>query len=294
MRQPAQRLPHVTPALLARITVVMRIVQALSPRLAARLAFWMFLRPQRRELALSDSPFMAMARLHVIRTAGDRVQVYEWGAGTRTALIVHGWGSRAARFAPLAAVLAERGWRVLALDAPGHGLSPGRSSSLPQFMAAMDAVVRSLGPVHALIGHSLGALAIACARSGTAPEWFGALQKVVLISMPSGAPFLVQAFHGMFGIKPATASRLQELFRRRFGSDPAFFMASPDAALTRLPALVVHDRGDDIVPFAHGQELLPAFPNARLLTTEGLGHSALTRDPGTMQAISDFLDEVNP
>jgi pimeloyl-ACP methyl ester carboxylesterase len=294
MRQSAQRLPHVTPALLARVSAVIRILQALSPRLAARLAFWMFLKPQRRALAQSDSAFMAGARLHGIRVGDDRVQVYEWGAGTRTVLIVHGWGSRAARFAPLAAMLVERGWRVLALDAPGHGLSPGRSSSLPQFMAAMDAVVKSVGPVHALIGHSLGALAIVCARSGSTPDWFGALQKVVLVSMPSGAPFLVQAFHGMFGIKPATANHLQELFRRRFGSDPAFFIAAPDAAISRLPTLVVHDREDDIVPFAHGQALLPAFRNARLLTTQGLGHSALTRDTGTMLAISDFLNEGVP
>lgn len=270
---------------------MIRLLQVLSPRLAARVAFWMFLKPQRRELAQSDAAFMATARLHLIPSAADQVQVYEWGTGSRTVLIAHGWGSRASRFAPLAAALVARGWRVLALDAPGHGLSPGRSSSLPQFMAALDAVATTLGPVHALIGHSLGALAIVCARSGMAPAWFSSLRKVVLISMPSGAPFLVEAFHGMFGIRPATASQLQELFRRRFGTGPAFFVAKPDSAISELPTLVVHDRGDDVVPFAHGEELLPALRNARLLTTEGLGHSALTRDAATMIAIGEFLDE---
>jgi pimeloyl-ACP methyl ester carboxylesterase len=234
---------------------------------------------------------MATARLHMIPSGADRVQVYEWGSGSRTVLIAHGWGSRAARFAPLAEVLVARGWRVLALDAPGHGLSPGRSSSLPQFMAALDAVATTLGPVQALIGHSLGALAIVCARTGSAPAWFSSLRKVVLISMPSGAPFLVEAFHGMFGIQPATAHRLQHLFRRRFGSNPEFFIAAPGAATGQLATLVVHDRGDDIVPFTHGEELLPAIGNARLLTTEGLGHSALTRDAATMLAIGEFLDE---
>lgn len=294
MRQSAQRLPHVTPAFLARVGAVIRLLQALSPRLAARVAFWMFLKPQRRELAQSDTAFMATARLHVIQSTADRVQVYEWGTEKRTVLIVHGWGSRAARFAPLAASLVERGWRVLAMDAPGHGLSPGRSSSLPQFMAALDAVVAALGPVHALVGHSLGALAIVCARSGDAPAWFSSLQKVVLISMPSGAPFLVEAFHGMFGINPDTARHLHELFRRHFATDPAFFVAAPTAPISQLPTLVVHDRGDDIVPFAHGEELLPALRNARLLTTQDLGHSALTRDPPTMLAIGQFLDEVVP
>jgi pimeloyl-ACP methyl ester carboxylesterase len=294
MTQPAQRLPHVTQASLARIHALLRVLQRWSPRLAARAAFCLFLKPQRRDLAQSDIAFMAAARVHRVRVGADQVRVYEWGSGSRTALIAHGWGSRASRFAPLASVLVARGWRVLAWDAPGHGLSPGHRSSLPQFMAALDAAASQLGPVQAVIGHSLGALAIVCARPDKAPAWFGALQKVVLISMPSGAPFLIQAFHGMFGIGAATDRYFQARFRRRFGTEPAFFTARPDDALRRLPVLVVHDRADDIVPFAHGESALSTLGNARLLATEGLGHSALTRDTATIQSIGEFLDEAVP
>ncbi|MEO8315291.1 MAG: alpha/beta fold hydrolase [Pseudomonadota bacterium] len=263
----------------------------MSPRLAARVAFWLFLRPPRRELAQTDAAFVATARLHLIPVNADRVQVYEWGSGTRTVLIVHGWGSRASRFAPLAAALAARGWRVLAFDAPGHGLSRGRSSSLPQFMAALDAVATGFGPVQALIGHSLGALAIVCARAARSPAWFGSLRKIVLISPPSGAPFLIESFHRMFSIGTATAHHVLGAFGRRFGTGPGFFVATPDVALQKLPLLVVHDRSDDIVPFGHGEKLLPALADAKLLATAGLGHSALTRDPATIIAMAEFLDE---
>jgi pimeloyl-ACP methyl ester carboxylesterase len=292
MRQPAQRLPHVTPAQLATVGTLLQFLQRMSPRLAARAAFWLFLRTQRRELARSDTAFVATAKLHRIVSGADHVQVYEWGTAGRTALIVHGWGSRAARFAPLAAALVARGWRVLAVDAPGHGISPGRSSSLPQFIAAMDAVAARLGPVHALIGHSLGALAVVSARADGAPAWFGALQKVVLISTPSGAPFLIHTFHRMFGIGEAASAHMQGYFRQRFGTDPGFFTARPDVAISRLPALLLHDRNDDIVPFAHSEELLPLLANARLHATQGLGHSALTRDAATIQGIAGFLEEV--
>jgi len=146
--------------------------------------------------------------------------------------------------------------------------------------------------VQALIGHSLGALAIVCARPHKAPAWFGALQKVVLISVPSGAPFLIQAFHRMFGIGAATDRYFQACFRRRFGTEPASFTARPDDALRRLPVLVVHDREDDIVPFEHGEAVLTTLGNARLLATEGLGHSALTRDSATIHSIGEFLDRT--
>ncbi len=291
MTPPAQRLPHLTPAGLARVVALLRLLQGFSPRLAARVAFWLFLRPQRRAIAQSDGAFMATATRHLVHAGADQVHVYEWGSATRTVLIAHGWGSRAARFAPLAAALVACGWRVLAFDAPAHGLSPGRSSSLPQFMAALDAVATQFGPVHALVGHSLGALAIVCARSGNAPAWFSDLQKVVLLSMPSGAPFLIRAFYRMFDIGPATDGHLQGYFRRRFGTEPAFFTAKPDAAIQQLRTLVIHDHDDDIVPFAHGEGLLSMLDNARLLATEGLGHSALTRDTATIQAIAGFLDE---
>jgi pimeloyl-ACP methyl ester carboxylesterase/ribosomal protein S18 acetylase RimI-like enzyme len=265
-----------------------RLLQALSPRLAARAAFFLFLRPARRELQPEDDAVLATARSQQVRAGADSVQVYEWGTGPRTVLIMHGWGSRAARFAPMAAALAERGWRVLAIDAPAHGLSPGRSSSLPQFMQSVDAVVTQLGPVQALIGHSLGALAIASQREQDRPAWFRSLQKIVLISTPAGAPFLVDSFLRMLGIREPTARLLLARFQQRFGSGPDLFTARLDSL--HLPTLLVHDQGDDIVPFAHSLQLLPQLADRRLLATTGLGHSALTRDAATIRAIAEFLD----
>lgn len=289
MAQPAQRLPHVSPARIARLRFLFRFLETLSPRLAARLGFTLFLKPMRRELQANDAQFMAGAKLHLLPAGADQVQVYEWGTGNRTVLIAHGWGSRASRFAPMARALVERGWRVLTFDAPGHGLSPGGSSSLPQFMRALDAVATQLGPVQAVIGHSLGGLAIACKRQPPLPAWFASLQKVVLISMPDGAAFLIDSFLKMLGIGAATTRHMHARFSERFGS-PASYAATTQSPL-HLATLIVHDRGDDIVPFAHSEQLLPRLGAGKMLTTDTLGHSALTRDGATIGAIADFLDE---
>jgi pimeloyl-ACP methyl ester carboxylesterase len=122
----------------------------------------LFLTPVRRKLNPADEAEMYRARHHFLRCAsGDPIHVYEWGEGPRTALILHGWGSHAARFTTMVRALTDRGWRVLAPDAPGHGESHGSTSSLPQFIGALDAVIEQLGPVQALVGHSMGSLAIA-------------------------------------------------------------------------------------------------------------------------------------
>jgi pimeloyl-ACP methyl ester carboxylesterase len=209
------------------------------------------------------------------------VRVYEWGKGARTAVILHGWGSRASRFVPMARSLVEQGWRVLAIDAPGHGLSPGNNSSLPRFVTALAAVIARHGPAQALIGHSLGALAICL----SVPQQ----ERIVLISMPSGARFLLGGFLDAFQINDDTRQRLLALFKSRFHATVDDYSSLTIANQITTSVLVIHDQDDDIVPVAHSETLVAAMKAAKLHVTHGLGHSALTRDVETIKAVHAFL-----
>jgi len=268
------------------------VLQALSPRLAARMALRLFLTPVRRKLNPADEAEMYRARHHFLRCAnGDPIHVYEWGEGTRTVLILHGWGSHAARFTTMVRALTDRGWRVLALDAPGHGESHGSTSSLPQFIGALDAVLEQLGPVHALIGHSMGSLAIAMRLSDARRPAPDSIRRAALISTPSGVPFLVESFERLFGIGEAARKHALRLFEQRFGSPPERYLALAKGARIDLPVLLVHDEDDDVVPCEHSRQLLARLPGARLFTSHGLGHSGMLRDPATLAAIADFLEQ---
>jgi pimeloyl-ACP methyl ester carboxylesterase len=283
-------MPHVSPERLRQLRRVFAVLQAISPRLAARLAFALFLTPVRRKLDASDAPWLATARHHVVVAGTDRVHVYEWGTGPRTVVILHGWGSHAARFAPLAQSLVTRGWRVLAIDAPGHGRSPGRRSSLPQFMRALDQVIQALGPVQALIGHSLGALAAVNWLGQPAAPGRAAIRHLVLISGPSGVPFLLDNFVAMLDLNATTARHLLARFTDRFHQRPESWSASAFAANIRVPVLLLHDRDDDVIPFAQSEQLLAALPNASLHVTQALGHSGLLRDAATIAEICKELE----
>lgn len=265
-------------------------LQAVSPALAARVAFHMFLRTFRRPLLPEDRAALGRATRHRLMAGPDPMTVYEWGAGERTVIILHGWGSGAARFTRLAEALQAQGWRVLVPDAPGHGASPGRSSSLPQFIVGLDAIAAHFGPPRALIGHSLGALGIAHRHAAGAPDWARQLESVVLISMPSGAPFLLDVFVTALGIRAPAQRRLVGLFERRFAAGVEAFTALPAALGIGARLLVVHDTGDDIVPYSHSESLLRDIPGATIFTTRELGHSALTRDAATIGEIVRFLD----
>lgn len=286
---PTPRVPHIAPHHLKKVRRLFALLQAISPALAARVAFRMFLRTVRKPLEDGDRAVLDRARRHRVMAGRDAVTVHEWGSGPRTVVILHGWGSGAARFTRLAEALQARGWRVLVPDAPGHGASPGRSSSLPKFIAALDAIVAQFGPPQALIGHSLGALGIAYRHAAGLPDWARHLESVVLISMPSGAPFLVEVFVNALGLREPARRHLTGLFEKRFAARVEAFTALPAARHIGARLLVVHDIGDDIVPHAHSSAVLPHVPAAKMLTTRDLGHSALTRDAATIEAIADFL-----
>ncbi len=83
------------------------------------------------------------------------------GAGERTAVLVHGLMSDHRAWHRVSAELEADGYRVVAVDLAGHGVSPRSRRYSPRAWA--DDVAESLapvldGPVDLLVGHSLGAL----------------------------------------------------------------------------------------------------------------------------------------
>ncbi|WP_149791166.1 alpha/beta fold hydrolase [Mesorhizobium sp. NFR06] len=82
----------------------------------------------------------------------------EYGAGPKTIVLLHGFGSCHAIWRDVAASLGP-GMRVLAYDLPGHGHSlecEGTGGAKPAAGAILaDLAARRLGKVH-LVGHSMG------------------------------------------------------------------------------------------------------------------------------------------
>lgn len=58
-----------------------------------------------------------------------------------------------------------------------------------------------------------------------------------------------------------------------------------------LPLLVVHDRDDDEVAWSDGAAIARAWPAAELVTTRGLGHRRILRDPAVVARVTAFLAE---
>ncbi|WP_314223173.1 alpha/beta fold hydrolase [Streptomyces zaehneri] len=96
-----------------------------------------------------------------------RLHTQEWGTGERVAVLVHGIMSDHRTWHELVPVLTGRGYRVLAVDLRGHGVS-ARGEYEPRLFAEDLLETLPHAPEVAL-GHSLGALALALAVAELQP-----------------------------------------------------------------------------------------------------------------------------
>jgi len=278
--------PGVTPALQRRLRQIFAVLQWLSVPLAGRLAFRLFLTPQRREIDAEDLPIVAQARKVSLHSGADEFIVWHWGDRGPWVVLLHGWGSHAARFGSFIAPLRAAGFSVIGIDAPAHGSSPGRLSDLPRFRDCLAAVLRTHAPVHAVVGHSLGGGAVLTVLAEIAEHH---PKKICLFGVPPDMAYILESFAMMLALNEPTRADLHARFTAHFGRPAAAISTAAAAPSVRIPVLVVHDEDDNVAPFAQGAALASAIPHATLWRTQGLGHSGALRDADTIKRVVEFL-----
>jgi pimeloyl-ACP methyl ester carboxylesterase len=260
-----------------------RTVGSVAPNVAARWAETIFCSPPRHEPRPGEEAFLATGRRLTVRSQGQDLAVWVWGQGP-VVILAHGWGGRAGRLTALAGGLMQNGFRVVLFDAPAHGKSMGRLASLPQFSRALRDVGDALGPVHGLIGHSLGGAAVSLAmRDGLAAR------RAVLIAPPADVFLFTHAFAEHLRLPPRVRRVMRENLESRLQIRWEELHIPTLARRMNSPALIVHDVDDPDVPYGHGEEIARAWPAAELVTTKGLGHRSILRDPEVVRRTIDFL-----
>lgn len=256
------------------------------PGIAGRWAYRLWFATRRFPEPPRELHWREQARTDRIAWRDTPLARYTWGRPDAPAvLLIHGWNGRGTQLGSFAAPLADAGFRAVACDAPGHGRSPGRSTNIFEYAEAIQVLAQSSGPIAGAIAHSFGMPATARALQQGLH-----LPRLVAIAAPADAEFLLRRFAHLLDIPDTAIAAMRTRIERNFGMD-IFARLSTEAMLTgrSLPGLIVHDRGDRDVPVSHAERLQRAWPEARLLLTEGLGHRRILRDPAVIAAAIDLL-----
>lgn len=137
-----------------------------------------------------------------------------------------------------------------------------------------------------VIAHLFGAAAtLWMLRQKDAPR----IPAVALISGPADVVSQLHAFASVLALPERTVAALFAAFRRRFGLAVEEVVLTGGEAQPRSPALIVHDRGDQRIPFEHAERIAASWPGATLMATTDLGHNRIVRDAGVCEAVTQFL-----
>lgn len=278
------------PALYTLLGRSLRTVAVLSPQIAGRLALRaFFVTTPRSPVRETDAITHHAADRTRLRVRGRDLAVYEWGSGDRTVLLIHGWRGRASQFAPLVRELVSEGHHVVSFDAPAHGASPGGPTDIRDWVAAAELLERLHGPFHAIVGHSLGALAaLTVARTSLQTP-----RVAVVSGVGSPDPFITE-FAREFRLNAATTAQVEARFHARLGEDRDSVSTRYDAVAHPLPPgtelLVVHDRGDRRMPDLDARRLHAAHDGrSGMLHTSGFGHSRVLSSDVALDALTAFV-----
>lgn len=262
-----------------------------------------------------------LARYELVLPSGREVGVNLCGEGVPL-VVIHGFGGEGILYAQTLARLVRSGFKVITIDAPGHG----RSGAVPlwsgfdRYTSLVSETLDHLGVERAiLVGHSMGGRVV----SELAAAEPGRVIAVVLIDAIVGevwdrmvdlfraAPPLYAAFGlglladtastlPLFGnpqqalklarlLTPTSAGHLLRPWRLAGPVLTILRAPSSDAVLARigehgLPVFVIHGDSDVLVPLRNARAAA-ARTSGTLVTVHGARHSWLLSDPETFPAL---------
>ncbi len=260
------------------------VIELFLPFVAKRLAIKAFFFPYRYKLPEKEIRLANKAKSDAVILNNLQLRTYEWGDGP-TVLVMHGWSSRTTQFIYFVDALVLAGFRVIGVDAPGHGYSEGSRSDVLQFGESILALVKQKGEIDYILGHSMGGSALVYAIGKGLKA-----KKMGLIATPTVADDILEISRVRMNASVKTRDGLRKEIVKRYNRDLDNFTAAKMAEGLEMPAtLLIYDKNDDDVPAYHGKVVQKAIPGSELIYTENLGHTRILKDPKTIELILNWF-----
>ena len=264
----------------------LRVLSRTAPRVATRIAADLFMKPRRFRTPPREQALLEGAEAIELRAGEDTtIKAWRWGKGPAV-ILAHGWEGRGSQMASFVAPIVAGGRSVVTFDAPGHGNSDGNRSSLPHFAWALRSVASALADnaPDAIVAHSLDCTATTLAlREGLVAR------RVVFISPPLDPTDYTNRFGDILGLEAEIVDRMRMRIEERFLRKWSDYSLAGTARTMTAPLLVIHDRDDQDTFWSEGAALTEAWPGARMISTEGLGHRRILRDAEVIEATAKFI-----
>jgi pimeloyl-ACP methyl ester carboxylesterase len=270
------------------IRTKIKLLSLLSSRRAAEEAFRLFSTPLKQKKTTKPAAFNLAEQLY-LKLYGLKVKGYRWNKNKREkVLILHGFSSSAYKFSHYVAPLIEKGYQVIAFDAPAHGSSEGKTINALEYCKLVEVIIKAYGPINGFIAHSFGGIALSLALEKTPHD---ENTKIVFIAPATETTSAIDAAFKMLDIENKNVrAAFEKIIKEKSGHPSKWFSIKRAMQHITASTLWIHDEEDDITPLSDAlkvQEL--NLPNVQFYITKGLGHRRIYRDKTVKNQVIDFL-----
>lgn len=237
---------------------------------ASKLALKLFSKPRAGQLTPHINSFLETATTKTtLHYNSLPIQTYHWEGTKETVLLAHGWESNSGRWRHKIQKLHKEGYNVIALDGPAHGGSGSDTFNAILYSEFINIVCEEFKPT-SFIGHSVGAMALVVFLK---KQTYANGKKLVLLGAPSGFKGIMKRYKEMMGYSQNVSEGIDTYIELKFGHPPNYFSTADFAKDIDIKGLLIHDKTDRIIPYQDALDIDAQFKNAKLISTEGLGHS---------------------
>jgi len=265
-----------------------KFLQYLSPQLATKFAFKLFMTPFRFKRPIREDKMYqeAVKKQVLIPELKKKIQVYKYGKSDKKVLLIHGWAGRGTQLFKIAESFLERGYETISFDATGHGESDAKTSAMPEFVTSMFVLEKNFGPFDFAIGHSLGGMALLNAvKQGLQ------VKKIAIVGSGNSIIGICNQFINRLGLKPKISILLKKRMDAVLGYDSEMLSAYVAAKSVKIPTLVMHDTQDDDVPVSCAHDIRQNLVDSELKITDGLGHRRILTDAEVITTMISFFEK---
>jgi pimeloyl-ACP methyl ester carboxylesterase len=264
-----------------------KVLSSLSKTRAAAKAFELFCTPQYRNTKKLPRIFETAEQL-IFQFNNNQIHGYRWNKeADKKLLILHGYESTIINFDRYIKPLVQKGYCVLAFDAPAHGRSSGKTINALLYSQFIDYINIHYGPVKNYIAHSLGGLALSLALERSEHnETF----KVVFIAPATETTTAANSLFQILKLDNRVRLEFDKIIEKKGGHPPEWFSVSRAAKNIKANVLWFQDKEDEMTPFSDVTPIIERnYRNFEFVITNGLGHRRIYRDSKVNKMIIDFF-----
>lgn len=274
------------PLSILALRIYFNSIGKLFPSKTASYLIKLFSTPRSRVIREKEIEVLKKAKKERLKFEGEELAIYEWGQGSKYALLCHGWESNAGCLGAFVPLLIEKGYKVIAFDGPAHGSSEGKQATLISFTNVAKQVVKKYGLPEIAMGHSLGAnvIMLLCYEEKIT------IDKCVLISPVNRIRSVFDGFKAIFKIPENIYQIMIEKISKRANyrlDDLLFEKIVSKTAYNQV--LLMHDVEDKITAVSHSEAIAKNWKKAAYKPIQGSGHYKILWHDQTIEYVKEFL-----